>query len=77
MKPTHHTDHPIRRARKARGWSQAELGRRLSPNATKGAVSQWEQGTTKPTPDTAVQLVGLFGGEVSLDDLYKQQGRAH
>lgn len=65
-------EHPIRRARQARNWSQAELGSRLTPPVGKGAVSQWEADATQPVPELALQLVDLFEGDVSLEDLYRR-----
>lgn len=65
-------EHPIRKARRARHWSQAALGERLSPPVSKGTVSQWEADLTQPVPEFGLQLVDLFGGEVSLEDLYRR-----
>lgn len=67
------TPHPIRAARKARRWSQQELGQRLNPQVGKATVSQWEADQTRPSPDFAVQLVDLFPGLLSLDALYRRQ----
>lgn len=64
--------HPVRAARKARGWSQEALGAQLDPPVGKGAVSQWESDLTQPMPVIAVQLVDLFEGEFTLDDLYRR-----
>lgn len=65
-------EHPIRRARRARNWSQQELGQRLDPPVNKAAVSQWESDATQPVPELALQLVDLFEGELSLEDLYRR-----
>lgn len=65
-------EHPIRRARRARNWSQAELGQRLDPPVNKAAVSQWESGATQPAPALALQLVDLFDGEFSMEELYRR-----
>lgn len=73
---SHSAEHPIRAARRAREWSQQELGSRLEPPVSKGTVSQWEADATLPTPALAVQLVDLFEGQVSLDDLYRRTARA-
>jgi Helix-turn-helix. len=69
------TPHPLRRLRIKHNLSQAALGKKLRPAATKGAISQWENGITAPKPGTAIQLVELFKGELSMDDLYRH-GRA-
>lgn len=69
-------EHPIRRARRARGWSQEALGMQLRPPVGKAAVSQWEADLTQPLPPLAVQLVDLFDREFSLEDLYRRQPRA-
>lgn len=68
--------HPLRRLRIKHKLSQAALGQKLRPCATKGAISQWENGITVPKPVTAIQLVELFQGELSMADLYRH-GRAH
>ena len=73
--PSNH-EHPIRRARLARRWSQQELGQRRYPPATKAAVSQWESDTTQPEPKLGLQLVDLFEGEFSLEDLYRRERSA-
>jgi len=64
--------HPIRKARQARNWSQADLAERLNPKVTKGTVSQWESDITQPLPEFGLQLVDLFGGAFSLEDLYRR-----
>ena len=38
----------IRALREARGWTQAELARRL--NITRNGVNSWEQGLSMPSP---------------------------
>ncbi len=73
MTTTPATEHPIRRARQARQWSQQELAARLTPPVGKAAVSQWESDQTQPQPSYGLQLVDLFGGEFSLEDLYRRE----
>jgi type I restriction enzyme M protein len=49
----------IRAGRKARGWTQAELGERLA--ASQATISQWETGKITPGEDDRLQLGKLFG----------------
>lgn len=51
--------------REARGWTQAELARRL--NITRNGVNSWEQGLSMPSPACLVDLAKLFS--VSTDYL--------
>ena len=51
--------------REARGWTQAELARRL--NITRNGVNSWEQGLSMPSPTCLVDLAKLFS--VSTDYL--------
>jgi transcriptional regulator with XRE-family HTH domain len=58
----------IQAEREARGWTQAELGKRCagptSKGLTKGAVSQWENGTIKNIRlDTFFRLADALGLE--------------
>ena len=55
----------IKRLREARGWSQAELARRLS--VTRNGVNSWEQGLSMPSPACLVDLAKVFS--VSTDYL--------
>lgn len=55
----------IRELRQARGWTQAELARRL--NITRNGVNSWEQGLSTPSPSCLVDLSNLFS--VSTDYL--------
>lgn len=55
----------IRALREARGWTQAELARRLS--ITRNGVNSWEQGLSMPSPTCLVDLAKLFS--VSTDYL--------
>ena len=55
----------IRALREARGWTQAELARRL--NITRNGVNSWEQGLSMPSPTGLVDLAKLFS--VSTDYL--------
>lgn len=55
----------IKALREARGWTQAELARRLS--ITRNGVNSWEQGLSMPSPACLVDLARLFS--VSTDYL--------
>ena len=55
----------IKALREARGWSQAELSRRLG--ITRNGVNSWEQGLSMPAPACLVDLAKVFG--VSTDYL--------
>ncbi len=55
----------IKRLREARGWSQAELARRLG--VTRNGVNSWEQGLSMPSPACLVELARVFS--VSTDYL--------
>ena len=55
----------IKKLREARGWSQAELARRLS--VTRNGVNSWEQGLSMPSPACLVDLAKVFS--VSTDYL--------
>ncbi len=55
----------IKTLREARGWTQAELARRL--NITRNGVNSWEQGLSMPSPACLVDLAKLFS--VSTDYL--------
>lgn len=55
----------IKALREARGWTQAELARRL--NITRNGVNSWEQGLSMPSPPCLVDLAKLFS--VSTDYL--------
>ena len=44
----------IKALREARGWSQAELSRRLG--ITRNGVKSWEQGLSMPSPACLVDL---------------------
>lgn len=48
----------IKALREARGWTQAELARRL--NITRNGVNSWEQGLSMPSPACLVDLAKLF-----------------
>lgn len=48
----------IKELRLQRGWSQAELARRL--NVTRSSVNAWEMGISAPTTQYVVELAGLF-----------------
>lgn len=51
--------------RRAKGWSQEELGEKLG--VTRQTVSKWELGSTTPEMEKLSAMGGLFG--VSLDEL--------
>lgn len=55
----------IKELRQARGWTQADLARRLS--ITRNGVNSWEQGLSTPSPSSLVDLAKLFS--VSTDYL--------
>lgn len=55
----------IKVLREARGWTQAELARRM--NITRNGVNSWEQGLSMPSPACLVDLAKLFS--VSTDYL--------
>lgn len=55
----------IKALREARGWTQAELARRMS--ITRNGVNSWEQGLSMPSPTCLVDLAKLFS--VSTDYL--------
>ncbi len=59
------TSERIKVLREARGWTQAELARRLS--ITRNGVNSWEQGLSMPSPACLVDLAKLFS--VSTDYL--------
>ena len=52
------TSERIKALREARGWTQAELARRL--NITRNGVNSWEQGLSMPSPACLVDLANLF-----------------
>lgn len=55
----------IKALREARGWTQAELARRM--NITRNGVNSWEQGLSMPSPSCLVDLAKVFS--VSTDYL--------
>lgn len=59
------TAETIRQLREARGWTQAELARRL--NISRNGVNTWEQGLSMPSPHFLVELAKIFS--VSTDFL--------
>lgn len=59
------TAEKIKVLREARGWTQAELARRM--NITRNGVNSWEQGLSMPSPACLVDLAKLFS--VSTDYL--------
>lgn len=60
------TAETIKQLREARGWTQAELARRL--NISRNGVNTWEQGLSMPSPHFLVELakIGLSCTCVSL-----------
>lgn len=59
------TAEKIKKLREARGWTQAELARRLG--VTRNGVNSWEQGLSMPSPACLVELAKVFS--VSTDYL--------
>ncbi len=59
------TAETIKQLREARGWTQAELARRL--NISRNGVNTWEQGLSMPSPHFLVELAKIFS--VSADFL--------
>ena len=55
----------IKALREARGWTQAELARKM--NLTRNGINSWEQGLSMPSPPSLVDLARLFS--VSTDYL--------
>lgn len=55
----------IKALREARGWTQAELARRMG--ITRNGVNSWEQGLSTPSPACLVELAKTFS--VSADYL--------
>ena len=55
----------IKALRESRGWTQAELARRM--NMTRNGLNSWEQGLSMPSPQSLVDLARLFS--VSTDYL--------
>ena len=55
----------IKALREPRGWTQAELARRM--NMTRNGINSWEQGLSMPSPQSLVDLARLFS--VSTDYL--------
>ena len=55
----------IKALRESRGWTQAELARRM--NMTRNGINSWEQGLSMPSPQSLVDLAWLFS--VSTDYL--------
>ncbi len=55
----------IKALRESRGWTQAELARKM--NMTRNGINSWEQGFSMPSPPSLVELARLFS--VSTDYL--------
>ena len=55
----------LKALREARGWTQAELARKM--NMTRNGINSWEQGLSMPSPPSLVDLARLFS--VSTDYL--------
>ena len=47
----------IKALREARGWTQAELARRMG--ITRNGVNSWEQGLSTPSPACLVELASI------------------
>lgn len=56
----------LRSLRKARGWSQNELGRRIGAHVT--SISDWERGDNEPSGRHVVSLAREL--KVNVDELY-------
>ena len=52
------TGETIKELRTARGWTQADLARRLG--ITRNGVNSWEQGLSIPSPASLVELAKVF-----------------
>lgn len=59
------TAEKIKELRQARGWTQAELARRMG--VTRNGINSWEQGLSMPSPASLVELARIFS--VSTDYL--------
>ena len=62
----------IKTLRERKGWTQAELARRLS--ITRNGVNSWEQGLSMPSPACLVDLAEVFS--VSTDYLLGVDAKA-
>ena len=77
------TSERIKALREARGWTQAELARRL--NITRNGVNSWEQGLSMPSPACLVDLAKLFlvstdyllGGALGSGQCHRIEGRGY
>lgn len=59
----------IRKARIKNHLSMEKVGERLTPPASKGAVSNWENGYNLPTPTRTSQLQDILGASLNLNDM--------
>ena len=59
----------IRQLRKAKGYSQEQLARKL--DITQGAVSQWEKNITTPAAEQLKTLAEIF--EITVDSLLSEE----
>ena len=53
----------IKALREARGWTQAELARRMG--ITRNGVNSWEQGLSIPSPLASINVSGLDERDVA------------
>jgi len=60
---------PIRAARERSGLSQLALAEKVG--VTKGCISHWETGRSRPDPDRAIALVNVLRG-LKLDHIYRR-----
>lgn len=58
----------IQALREGLGLSQAEFGERL--DVTRQAVSLWETGTSRPSVETLLKIVNLWGAK--LDSFFRE-----
>ena len=58
----------IREIRELKGWSQSELGGKLTPPRHFTEISRWERGLVMPMGQTLIELARVL--EVAPGDLY-------
>lgn len=50
----------LRKARQNKGFTAKEVGEKLSPQRKGQTVTQWERGSTSPSPHDLAQLINLL-----------------